>query len=178
MMTAVTRFLGKTLHLESPLRPQEVVDKVNEAFRSTFLSGDPAADIWGFAWGSRLWLRVRQHKVGYNARLKLRGRIFAAPGGSKLVLRFRPPLWFYLFMLLWFGIMGLWADALLDESDHGQLGMWLLWAAAFFGPILLHLLATREAERDLAALLAFLERLVSARARTTDSLGEPGQSKP
>jgi len=160
-------FAGQSFRLCSPLSVRTATERINEAAGSVLWPFNTG--VVGYAWSGHIRLRYRSSPLEYNAKPVLAGRLQDAPGGSRLELRYRAPLWVYGFYLVWYlfitlVVVGLvsngWAPGV--ASGDKAMGLGII-AALFVAPLGLHALGTRRSAEELAELLDFLSAQVEAK---------------
>ncbi len=153
-------FGGVKISLHSPLRPQEVSNRVNCDARSPF---------WPFSIGTvggvfmgrlRLWERSSAF-FDYNAKPLLAARLVERTDGTTIEATYRAPVVAYVFFPVWYGFLA--ADVgsfrFVDISEVLTVVPLLIFGAL---PVALHYMCTRDADSDLHLILRFLEDAVEA----------------
>jgi hypothetical protein len=94
---------GVRLRLQSPLAPNDIAARVNQAVAPS-VTFDPEVVAGGVRNG-HLHLRYQRNLFDYNAKPSLAGNVVASGTGSFLDLRFRAPAWAIVFLLAWYAAM-------------------------------------------------------------------------
>ena len=173
-MGPVDYFRGYRSTMTSPLPPDEVARRINEATISRFVLFNEGTIGWARA--GRLRLKYRQRFFHYDAKPILAGRIVPDKAGSRLDLNFRAPGWAYAFYPFWFAALLM----MVLVVTFGRLAITgeqsAIFAASFlflFGfPVLLHFLGTTKSESEREALTGFLARVAQARVESTARVEE------
>jgi hypothetical protein len=160
-------FLGQRVLLRSPLKPADVVCRINGAAKSSWWPFNLGV-IGGIRFG-RVRLRYASSPFEYNAKPLLLGRIDEAIPGSVLRLTYRGPRWSLLFDLFWYGLLATIAVVFLTTgldppatgSDTFFVVLGFVGMAAL--PAIMHLVGTRRSDEELVELISFLADTVDAK---------------
>ena len=145
--------LGPKFRLSSPLTPEALAKRINDAAVSP-LNLYPQI-VKGGVSGGCLHLSYQRNLFDYNAKPALAGLVVGTDEGAILDLRFRSPLWFMALLVVWY--FGLLTVALTADRQLPP-GFW----AFLVGPIAFHLICTIRADDDLDELLSFLHEETGA----------------
>jgi len=157
-------FFGQRFTLRSPLRVEQVAERINCAAGSM---------LWPFSFGviggarfGRISLAYRGSIIDYSAKPRLTGRLSASRGGTELRVRFGTPASVLVFFVVWCSIL-LATLALTMASifsdEHGpywenQLPFLFVIPMFLAMPFLMHWFGCRGAQADLKEILEFLKR--------------------
>jgi hypothetical protein len=168
-MTLRDYYFGRRITMRSPLRPDEIQQRIRDDTNVPFwwkpFHVGPAG---GVRWG-RLKLRFASSPFEYNAKPVLVGPIERTMTGTTLRLVYRGTTASRIFFGFWYGILALMAVAFstmeMDPSLRGAerfipFGLIVLFALA---PIGMHLFGTRRSDDELEQLIDFLGRVAQAK---------------
>ena len=153
-------FLGQHLELRSRLSPATLAARISRAARSGFWPF--ATGVVGGVWDGHVRLRYRRSILEYNAKPVLSGRLRETPDGCIIELRYRAPIWAYVFFCVWYLLIlvfalrlltGGWAPGVTAEVKIEASVMLGALAAA---PLIFHALGTRRSGEELAKIMDFL----------------------
>ena len=167
-------FRGYRRTMTSPLPPEEVARRINEATISRFVLFNEGTIGW--ARSGRLRLKYRQRFFHYDAKPILAGRIVATRAGSRIDLNFRAPGWAYVFYPFWFAallmlvLLVTFGPLTTTGDQRATFATTFLFLLGF--PVLLHFLGTAKSDAKLEALTGFLARVAQARIETTARVEE------
>ncbi|MFM5895225.1 MAG: hypothetical protein ACKOQM_12455 [Novosphingobium sp.] len=149
---------GRELELYSPLRPDELRDRINGSTGSMFWPFQVHKIVGGISLG---WMRLRYQSspFEYNAKPVLSGRMQADLSGTRIRARFGASATTKLFFVFWYSVLAI-IMVSLGAQPRMQPGQepvpWPFILIFVILPAAMHLLLTRNASRDLERILRFL----------------------
>lgn len=162
-------YFGKPVTLHSPLRPDEIAERIKAQTKvSWWMRPFQTGPVGGVRWG-RLRLRYFNSPFQYNAKPLLIGRMESTMTGTVMRLVYRGDTWSRVFFLLWYVFMAVIAMFFLaagfDPPLHGAEKLFPLAVLALLAvtPIIMHAIGTSRSDEDLAELIDFLERVAQAK---------------
>ncbi len=162
--------LGKRIVLHSPLRPDEIARRINEASNSVF--SPFSRGVAGWSKLRRVSLRWKLSFFDDGYRSKLWGRLEESDRFTTLHARYGAARSMRIFLVFWYAVLALMLAASIGALTSGRDDAWetllFLVALLFFGafPLLLAAIFNRNSEQHLRQILAFLE----AEAQLTTNL--------
>ena len=126
-----------------------------------------ATGVVGGVWFGNIRLQYRSSPIEYNAKPVLSGRLWDTASGSSLELRYRAPIWVYVFYVVWYLFLTLaaalignaWAPEITSAEKImavGTIGLLLV------GPIVMHAIGTRRSDVELSNILDFVSQHIEA----------------
>lgn len=155
-------FSGVPVRLQSPLSPETLAERINDATTPTMdiMNSDT---IVGRAGPTGMRLKYRGGIFGYNLRPILHGSIFPLKnGGSFLALKYGAQGLAIAIFAVWYVGLTLMT---LNVLSQGAANVDFVFVALWLGPFILHLIGTRHSDDELETLLSFLREEGEASAR-------------
>ena len=155
-------FLGQRVRLRSSLSKDEVAERIKKGIGQGWW---PLANgIKGGVFADRMRLRyVETWLFAYNAQPILVGKLQDNLGSCEFTATFRAPAFTYIFFAVWYlflgliilGLIGVGMTRGIEPNFIPFLFSLVLFLAA---PVAMHYVFTRNSDRDLQTMLAWLER--------------------
>lgn len=167
-------YFGKPVTLRSPLRPDEIAERIKDETRvSWWMVPFRTGPVGGVRWG-RFRLRYFNSPFQYNAKPLLIGRMERTMTGTVLRLVYRGDTWSRIFFALWYVFLAFFITMVsifgFDQPLHGAERLMPVGILALFAvvPLIMHAIGTSRSDEDLAELLEFLERVAQAKRSPGD----------
>jgi hypothetical protein len=168
-MTLRDYYFGRRITMRSPLRPDEIQQRIRADTKVPFWWRPfHIGPLGGVRWG-RLKLGFASSPFQYNAKPILVGPIERTMTGSTLRLAYRGTTWSRIFFVIWYDLLALMAVAFSTMGTEPPLqGVERLLPFAMIAifaliPIGMHIFGTRRSDEELEQLIDFLERVAQAK---------------
>ena len=144
--------------MTSPLAVSAVEQQVTQAAGSRF--SPLASGVVGGVRRGHLRLAYRRSMLDYNAKPILVGWILDRKVNSEISLKYRAPIFAYVFFASWYLFLSIMFLVLLMNGEVSFSGI-----LSFFGviPLFLHYVGTAQSDADLKVMLDFLAENAGAR---------------